>query len=225
MPARRPTICAVVGSPGGDLERAVEAQTSPPERVVSGAGGLRSAVESALTTGADWLWLLEGSSAPRREALAAMREALDRLDGLPDPAVLGGVVVTPAGPVDETRSLWYRPNQLEVAMSSVGRRLLPICASSGPALVNARSAQSQLPSRRARLEAGALVEWTARLLRHATGYLVPESEAEATGGWRDPVQEPRVAGRLLLGTAFGWFDRVRLAYELAQRLRPASFER
>ena len=214
-----------MGAPGGALERAVKAQTRPPEGLVTAEGGLRSAVESALTTGVDWLWLLDGSSVPRPEALAAMRAALERLEGLPDPAVLGGVVVGSDGGVDETRSLWYRPNQLDVTMTSVGRRLLPICASSGPALVNARSAQSQLPSRRARLEPGALIEWTARLLRHATGYLVPESEAEATEGGRDPVQEPRVAARLLLGTAFGWFDRVRLAYELAQRLRPASFER
>src|SRR5437764_3298503 len=225
MPAPGSAICAVVGAPGGDLERAVAAQSNPPEEVVSGPAGLRELVERALATGADWLWLLDGSSLPRPGALLALRDAVRRVDGLPEPAVLGGMVVMADGRADETRSLWYRPNQLDVAMASVGRRLLPICASSGPALVRARSAQSQLPSRRARLEPGALIEWTARLLRHATGYLVPESEAEATEGGRDPVQEPRVAARLLLGTAFGWFDRVRLAYELAQRLRPASFER
>jgi hypothetical protein len=225
MPAPETAICAVVGLSAGDLEAAVAAQTSPPERVVTGPGGLRTLVERALDTGPQWLWLLDGSSVPRPGALAALREALERLDDLPDPAVLGGVLLTPEGGVDEARSLWYRPNQLDVAMVSVGRRLLPICASSGPALVRARSAQAQLPSRRARLEPGALIEWTARLLRFATGYLVPDSEAEAKRSGHDPVHEPRVVARLLLGTAFGWFDRVRLAYELAQRLRPASFER
>ncbi|TML75853.1 MAG: hypothetical protein E6G07_12025 [Actinobacteria bacterium] len=97
--------------------------------------------------------------------------------------------------------------------------------SSGPALVSARRAQAQLPSRRAHLEPGAVIEWTARLLRYSTGYLVPDSQAVALDGGRDPVQEPRVAARLLLGTSFSWFDRVRLAYELAQRLAPRSFER
>ena len=225
MPAPRSAICAIVGVRAGELERAVAAQSSPADRVVSGPGGLRWLVERALTTGADWLWLLDGSSVPRLDALLVLREALTRLDGLPEPAVLGGAVLTAEGRVDETRSLWYRPNQLDVAMASVGRRLLPICASSGPALVSARRAQAQLPSRRAHLEPGAVIEWTARLLRYSTGYLVPDSQAVALDGGRDPVQEPRVAARLLLGTSFSWFDRVRLAYELAQRLAPRSFER
>ena len=214
MPAPRSAICAIVGVRAGELERAVAAQSSPADRVVSGPGGLRWLVERALTTGADWLWLLDGSSVPRLDALLVLREALTRLDGLPEPAVLGGAVLTAEGRVDETRSLWYRPNQLDVAM-----------ASSGPALVSARSAQAQLPSRRAHLEPGAVIEWTARLLRYSTGYLVPDSQAVALDGGRDPVQEPRVAARLLLGTSFSWFDRVRLAYELAQRLAPRSFER
>ena len=225
MPAPGSAICAVVGAPGGDLERAVAAQSNPPEEVVSGPTGLRELVERALATGADWLWLLDGSSLPRPGALLALRDAVRRVDGLPEPAVLGGMVVTADGRADETRSLWYRPNQLDVAMASVGRRLLPICASSGPALVRARSARAQLPSRRAALEPGALIEWTARLLRHSVGYLVPESQCEAIAGGRDPVQEPRVAARLLLGTAFGWIDRVRLAYDLMQRLAPGSSER
>ena len=59
----------------------------------------------------------------------------------------------------------------------------------------------------------------------SAGYLVPESESEAIAGGRDPVQAPRVAARLLLGTAFGWIDRVRLAYDLMQRLAPGSSER
>src|SRR5437764_430236 len=79
--------------------------------------------------------------------------------------------------------------------------------------------------RGAALEPGAVIEWTARLLRHSVGYLVPESQCEAIAGGRDPVQEPRVAARLLLGTAFGWIDRVRLAYDLMQRLAPGSSQR
>src|SRR5436305_11135684 len=109
MPAPRTAICAVVGPPAGALERAVKAQTRPPEGLVTAEGGLRSGVESALTTGADWLWLLDGSSVPRPEALAAMRAALERLEGLPDPALLGGVVVGSEGGVDETRARWARP--------------------------------------------------------------------------------------------------------------------
>src|SRR3989442_287572 len=104
MPAPRSAICAIVAAPAGDLERAVAAQSSPADKVGSGPGGLRSLVGRALTTGADWLCLLDGSSVPRLDALLVLREALPRLDGLPDPAVLGGVVLTAEGRVDETRS-------------------------------------------------------------------------------------------------------------------------
>ena len=188
-------------------------------------GGLRRAVEDALGTDAEWIWVLDPSTTPRPGALRTLLEGLDRVGELPEPDVLAGVTVTPNGQVDRSRSLWYRRNQIDVAMSSAVRRLLPVRASAGPVLVRRRAAAVDLPSERAPLSAGAVLEWTARMLRSRVGYLVPDSETDALDSARDPMRDPLTAMRLLLGRSLVRFDRLTYGYELAERTFARSIER
>jgi hypothetical protein len=209
-------VCAVVGRSSERLEHALNAQRPKPHTVVEDAR-LRASLERALESDADWIWVLDGSAVPRPDALQALLAALDRTDGLPAPALLTGVVVAPDGRLDASRFPWYRRFQIHVALDSVQRGLLPVVASVGPALVSRRAVEATLPSSRTGITPSSVLQWTARVLRGSTGYLVPESESEALDGRGDPMLRPGTAARLILSRAVGRSDRVALALEIAER--------
>jgi hypothetical protein len=207
------------------LARAVAAQQLPPAAVVDGAGGLASAIAGALATGSDWIWVLDGSALPRDDALAALVAALRHLDGLVAPDLLTGVVVGAGGRVEEAGALWCRRDQVDLALDAADRRLVPVRAALGSVLVRRDAAAADPPADRAASTPAALVEWTARLLRRRTGYLVTASEADAVAPGYDPAGEPRTAARLLLGGALPGFDRLRYGIELVERVRARSARR
>jgi hypothetical protein len=185
--------------------------------VVEAGGQLADGLRRALDSPAEWIWLLDGSVAPRAPALAALLEALDRVDGIREPVVLAGVVLDPDGRVDESRAAAYRPSEIDIALTAVGRRLLPIRAVAGPALLHrsAVAAERRVPG--GPPSPAATLELTARLLARGTGYLVPESEGDALAAIRDPLAEPRTVARLVGASGFRPVDRVRFGYEFALR--------
>ena len=209
-------VCAVAGRSTERLQRALAAQGLTPESVVVETR-LLAGLERALASGADWIWVLDGSAAPRPNALQVLLEALDRMDGLPDPALLTGVVITADGRVDPNRSPWYRRFQLDVAMTSADRGLVPVRGCLGPALVDRSAVEATLPHARVRISPSSVLEWTARVLRGPTGYLVPESESETMDAGRDPLRRPATAARLILGGAVGRLEGVAVVLELAER--------
>jgi hypothetical protein len=210
------SVCALVGSPGEPVRCALTSGDCAPQLIVEDTR-LRAGLERALATGADWIWVLDGSAVPRPNALGLLLEALDRTDGLPEPALLTGVVVAADGRVDANRPPWYRRYQLHVAVDSADRGLLPVRASVGPALVSRGAAEAALPPGSAPVSPGAVLEWTATVLRQSTGYLVPESASEAVGRVRDPLRSPVTAARLVFRRGVGPRDRVGTLLELAER--------
>ena len=181
------------------------------------ADGLRQGVVRALGTDADWIWVLDGSAAPRPGALDALLEGLARVDGLPQPCLLTGVVVTPDGRVDPNRAPWYRRFQIDVALRSADHELVPVRGTPGPVLVHRRAAALDLPRDRTAITPRSVLEWTARVLRHRTGYLVPGSESVALDTAGDPLLAPATAARLLTGRAIVGTDRVGFVLELCER--------
>jgi hypothetical protein len=200
------TVCAVVGRPTPGLG----VQTVVADR-------LRQGVVRALGTDADWIWVLEGTATPRPGALDALLEGLGRVDGLPEPSLLTGVVIGPDGRVDRNRSPWYRRFQIEVALLSADRSLVPVRGTPGPALVHRHAAALELPRDGAPIAPRGVLEWTTRVLRHRSGYLVPDSESEAVDTTSDPLLAPATALRLLLGRSILGADRVGLVLELCER--------
>jgi hypothetical protein len=211
------SVCAVLGGTAQPLRTAVEAQTTPPGAVVGGEQGLEAALRRALETGAEWLWVLDGSAVPRPAALGALLEALGRVHELADPVLLAGVVLDPDGRVDPGRAAWYRRGHPEPAMAAAERRLLPIRATAGPVLVRRGAVEAELPRAGTPFAAGAVLEWTATVLRRPAGYLVPDSEYVATASEGDPALDRGVAARLVAGRAFSGADRLRVGFELAER--------
>ena len=202
------SVCAVVGG----------SAPAPSGVDVVRAERLRAGVERALAGGADWLWVLDGTALPRAGALEALLEGLERVDGLPAPSLLTGVIVGPDGRVDPNRTPWYRRFQIDVALSSADQGLAPVRGSTGPVLVHRDAAAADLPRPRARLAPGPLLEWTAYVLRERTGYLVAESESDALDTRPDPMRTLATAARLLLGRPLRRLDRVGFALELSERL-------
>jgi hypothetical protein len=181
------------------------------------AGELRQGVVRALGTDADWIWVLDGSATPRPGALDALLEGLARVDGLPQPSLLTGVVVTPDGRVDPNRAPWYRRFQVDVALRSADVALVPVRGTPGPVLVHRRAAALDLPRDGAPVTPRGVLEWTTRVLRYRVGYLVPESESEAVETSGDPMLAPATAARLLLGRSILGTDRVGFVLELCER--------
>ena len=216
--ASHQSVCALVGGSSNKLDAALGAQGRQPEAVLRQPGSFRTGLDAALETGATWVWVLDGSVAPRPNALHSLLGALDRVDELPDPAILVGVVRAADGTIEPGRAIWYRRNQIEPAMAAVARRLLPVRATAGPVLVRRGAIEAEPPPPDASLSPSVELEWTARTLRERTGYLVPESESDALGVLEDPLAQPLTAARLMFGGAFARLDRARILYELAERI-------
>lgn len=211
------SVCTVVAQAGERLELALAAQSRPPDTTIRHSGALGRMLRSAHATQAEWIWLLDESAAPRPDALLALLQALARLDGLPEPAVLAGVVLTPGGEVDIDLAAWYRGAPTEIAMAAVDRRLLPIRAAPAPVLVHRRAVESEPGPRGSLVRPAAVLEWTARVLRSGHGYCVPESVSVSTGSGRGRVGGPLGAAALLMGGAFRGAERLRVGLDLLER--------
>lgn len=210
-------VCAVLDAADADLQAAVRRQLKPPDAVFV-EGGLRAAVDKAARDGATWMWLVDKAAVPRPDALAELMGAAVPGIASDDPTVLAGIVRTPEGSVDRNRTFWFRSDQVEAAMDSVTRRLLPIRAASGPILVSLTAARARPPRPAASMKASDLFEWTATLLKGRQGFLVPSSEHDQRGEVTAPVASPATVARLLVGGPFGKVDRLRVAYEAAERV-------
>jgi hypothetical protein len=211
-------ICPVTGRLSPDLAAALAAQsgdlTGPAvdER-------LRAALERALASGADWLWVIDGTAVPRPGALAALAAARDRLGDLPPPVLLTGLVVGADGRAHPRRGPWYHRFGIDLALLAADRGVVPVRGSRGPMLVRRDAAAAALPRPGAPFTAAAVLEWSALLLRpdRGAGYLVPESESVGEARAGDPMRGPGTVARLLLGRALRRLDRVALLLELAEQ--------
>src|SRR5829696_2692454 len=173
-------VTALVAASAAGLRGAVDAQELAPDVVREvDSGSLLSAAAGLRAPG--WAWVLDGSALPRPDALArllaAARDAASA--GLPAPAVLASVVLGEDGEPAPGHAAWFRRGGSDLAMLAARRHLLPVRAARAGSLLVA------MPAAPPRRGDGAL-DWTARLLREATGYAVPASVAGAAGagGWR-----------------------------------------
>lgn len=202
-------------APTRALRDSVAAQGRRADRTEESHGPLGASLRSSFGLGAEWVWLLDSSALPRVNALEELVAGIHRAEGLPEAAVLTGVVVGTDGEADAAASAWYRRYPTERSLEAVERQLLPVRAAGMPVLVH-RLAMTPEPPPRPRLPpAGGVLEWTARVLRARAGYLVPGSESVRA---HSAGLDPRTAASLLLGAADDAPDRIRIASELAERL-------
>lgn len=219
-----PSICALLCPPARELKDALAEQDTRPGTVVGHEGTLGTGLGRALASGADWIWVLDPCAIPRHGSLTALLDALYRTDELDPPTLLAGAVLGPGGEVDPARAPWYRRTPTESAMSAVALRLLPIRATGGPVLVHRDALQAERPPRPQLPRAGALLEWSARLMHSRSGYWVPQSEFELQANGAPTPRHALVAGALLLGGGFTGSDRLRVSFELLEQAMVRSRE-
>jgi rhamnopyranosyl-N-acetylglucosaminyl-diphospho-decaprenol beta-1,3/1,4-galactofuranosyltransferase len=181
------------------------------------AGGFERGIEWTVERGYDWVWLMDDDTFAEPDTLERLLEALDRAPR--QPSLLCSVVRWRDGTLHPMNRPWFRldrgPEFAEAASVGLG-------------LVRAASWVSTLISRRAILEHGLPpahffvwledVDYTGRILRDGTGYVVPESVAwHWTPRPSDTITDSRdrfyfyVRNHLWLfrGQSFGGLERLR----------------
>ena len=149
------------------------------------------------------------------ESLLAEVEPLDTPDGPVHPVLLAGRVVTGAGALDPGSLPVAEVVRGDLVVAAYDRRLVALrLARRGSLLVHRRAFEGALAP-----TAGTLLEddlaWTARLLRHELGLLVPASVVvRALGG--APARPPAASLRLLTGDALAPRERPWFAFRMAE---------
>lgn len=189
------------------------------------AGACREGVRGACETGAKWIWLLDGLAVPEPDALEALLEGAGRGGGSGPCALAAGQVVgTDAKPHPDALP-WPVLLDKEVALSAAATRLIAVRAARHGSLLVRRSAiEAEGLPRADYRAAGEDLEWTSRLLRAGTGFLVPASiavrrrgEADRPGaGVAGPWRKRRNALDLLVRGPFSLQERLWFGYGLAR---------
>ena len=176
------------------------------------------ALRAALADGVQWLWLLDGSVAPEPDALARLLEALEPLDtpgGPVPPVLLASTVVTAAGRLHPGSVPVPEVARGDLVVAAYDRRLVALRLARRGSLLVHRRAFEDPPT----LAAGSPLDddlaWSARLLRHELGLLVPASRVVRSAGG-GPARGPGPGLRLLTGDALAPRERPWFAFRLAE---------
>jgi len=186
----------------------------------------------------EWFWLLDGAAIPATDALERLLAPLQELGPLPPPVLLASKVVDATGVLDPGRAPWPRLLQKEVSLDACERHLVSVrAARHGSLLMHRRALERHGPPRADYVDDGEDLEWTARVLRTESGYLVPGSRAVRLDAALT-AQESNLRRRrdlrnrvnTLRGSAWGGEEKLWFAFLVAQDvvtdlrcdLRPAT---
>jgi rhamnopyranosyl-N-acetylglucosaminyl-diphospho-decaprenol beta-1,3/1,4-galactofuranosyltransferase len=179
---RAPDRVVVVDNASTDDTLAILAAEFPSVDVVAleentgGAGGFAAGLAHALEGDADWLWMLDDDTIPEPTALAELLRGVERVEGLPAPSLLCSRVVWTDGAPHPMNEAWPRWTDEQTALDAIERGLLAIRAATYVSILVARDAVQRLGTPTPDYFIwGDDVEFTARILKDATGYYVPES--------------------------------------------------
>ncbi|MGI8557949.1 MAG: glycosyltransferase family 2 protein [Solirubrobacteraceae bacterium] len=184
---------------------ALEAQSRPPDRVLvvdnastdgtatmlaeeypdvdlvrltsngGGAGGFHEGLRRGHSAGADWIWLMDDDTMPTPTALQELLAVSDDGDAC-CPALLASKVVWTDGRLHPMNYPGFERRRTDLVIAASERALMPLrTATFVSLLVHRRTVDKHgLPLKRYFLWSDD-IEYTARILREDTGYLVPAS--------------------------------------------------
>ncbi len=142
-----------------------------------GAGGFHAGLRRAQAGGSEWMWLMDDDTIPTRSCLQALLDAARRAPH-PAPALLSSKVIWTDGRLHPMNCQGFERERTEAVVVASERGLMPLRTATFVSLLVSRRAIdiSGLPLRRYFLWSDD-IEYTARILRRAPGYLVPASVA------------------------------------------------
>lgn len=140
-----------------------------------GAGGFYEGLKRAFEQGFDWIWLMDDDTIPTPSAYEALQKARQRLD-VNKPTVLCSQVEWTDGTPHPMNNPIIKTQDPVLLYTAAAQSLLPIRAASFVSFMVARSAVEQhgLPLKEYFIWNDD-VEYSARILKDTTGYLVLES--------------------------------------------------
>ncbi len=208
-------MCAVVPR---ELELGAQSRlVDSVVRINPGVRGITDGIATAMGTGADWIWLLDGGVSPRPDALAQLLRPLEVSLPAGPAAVLASKVLGVDGRLDREAPPWPRMLAREAALDGAEHRLMVIRAARyGSLLVDRRAIVRHGGPRPDFFAGGDDLEWTGRVLRDQAGYLVPQSIVTRTAA---PVLDrhayTRNRVRILRGDGWSGQERAWFAFLLA----------
>lgn len=200
-----PNVCAVLRDQDRELQGAVTSQ----ERLVD----FTALFSDRSSPAADWIWLLDGTALPNPDTLAALLAAAQRLDPVVSPIILASTIVGAAGRLAPAHVPLAPQGQTEVAVRTVGLRVLPVRAVTGGSLLVRPEWMTGSP----RPGVAPMIAWTARHLRDGGGFLVPSSVARARSIASPRWEQAALFARLVFGSALHPKERLRFATDTRAR--------
>jgi rhamnopyranosyl-N-acetylglucosaminyl-diphospho-decaprenol beta-1,3/1,4-galactofuranosyltransferase len=142
-----------------------------------GAGGFHEGLRTAHASGFEWIWLMDDDTIPTPSCLAALLDAAERVPG-PAPALLSSKVVWTDGRLHPMNTPSIERHRTDAVVQASELGLMPLRTATFVSLLVNRSVidLNGLPLSRYFLWSDD-IEYTARILRWAPGYLVPASVA------------------------------------------------
>jgi hypothetical protein len=161
--------------------------------------------------GDPWLWLAQAE--PAEGALGALRGVLGDLGPLPHPDLLVAKVVNRAG--DPIGGAAPRLTDPDLAVAAFERHVVPLRWVLPGAMLVRREVVDRFG-----LPAPGDLRWSARVLRHGFGLLVPA--AVAVGDGAAGGERPGALARLLVSDALEWRERGLVGFRLAEAALSAA---
>jgi len=142
-----------------------------------GAGGFHEGLGRAVAGGAEWVWLMDDDTIPQPDALQALLDAPGRLPAdEPTPVLLASRAVWDEGALHPMNAPGFERDSPERVVRSARVGLMPIRTATFVSLLVHRDAVARhgLPHKHFFIWSDD-IEYTARVLRHDRGYVVPTS--------------------------------------------------
>jgi rhamnopyranosyl-N-acetylglucosaminyl-diphospho-decaprenol beta-1,3/1,4-galactofuranosyltransferase len=143
-----------------------------------GAGGFHEGMKRAFLAGAEWLWLMDDDTVPRRDSLAELLTAAERAAHL-RPQLLASKAVWVDGGLHPLNLPGVERKRFGRIVGGAEQRLLPITSATFASLLVRRTAVDRhgLPAKHFFIWSDD-IDYTSRVLRDDTGFLVPTSVVE-----------------------------------------------
>jgi len=167
------------GTPGFVSHQHPDAQLLRLDSNEGGAGGFHEGLRVAAAGGWDWLWLMDDDTVPRPDALERLLEAPSRLEGAaPPPAILASKIVWTDGRIHPMNPPRLDMSDMHALVRGFEIGAVPLRWNTFPSLL----VRGDVPPRHGLPHKEFFIwsddiDYTAWVLRHEPGYLVPDSVA------------------------------------------------
>jgi rhamnopyranosyl-N-acetylglucosaminyl-diphospho-decaprenol beta-1,3/1,4-galactofuranosyltransferase len=193
-----------------------------------GAGGFHEGMKRATEEGNEWLWLMDDDTIPRPDALERLLASLDRLDGLPEPIMLGSKAVWTDGNWHPMNFVGARLADYPGFLDASTKGLISVRTVTFVSLLVRSDAVRRygLPHKHYFIWSDD-IEWTARVLMHERGYLVADSVVEHKTKTAHTAPETgekfyfavRNGLFLLRSSSFDWKEKITHTMVVAEQIR------